>query len=79
MVQQGTPEQYFGTGTQRIVMGEPVELVQPLQAKIVEPVQVQYPQAQATTDYTPLIIGVVGVCFLGAVCFLAFLAWSWKR
>lgn len=73
MVQLGTPEQYFGS-TQQIVVAKPVE------ARIMEPVEVKYVYAQngvqPTADYTPLIIGV---CFLGTVCFLAFLAWMWKK
>lgn len=73
MVQRGSPEEYFGT-TQQVVIQEPLPLVK---AKMVEPVEVQPIQTQLqTTDHTPLVICV---CFLGTVCFLAFLAWSWKK
>lgn len=71
MPQIGTPEQYFGSPEQRIVVAEPVE------TKVIEPVRIRYVQSQLQApDYTPLIICV---CFLGTVCFLAFLAWTWKR
>ena len=76
MVQTGTPEEYFGAPPTKMVFTEPIPLPT-VEAKIVEPVEVQYPQAQLQTpDYTPLIIGV---CFLATVCFLGFLAWTWKR
>lgn len=74
MVQMGSPEEYFGSEKQQIVVTEPVE------AKITEPIEVRYVYTQngvvPTADHTPLIIGV---CFLGAICFLAFLAWTWKK
>ncbi len=79
MVQIGSPEEYFGVPQQEVVVAKPVE------AKITEPVEVRYVQSQngivpngiiPQTDYTPLIIGV---CFLGTICFLAFLAWTWKK
>lgn len=74
MVQMGTPEQYFGPAEQKVVVSE----IPPIQAKVVEPVEVRYVYSQqgAPTDYTPLIICV---CFLGTVCFLAFLAWTWGK
>lgn len=70
MVQQGTPEQYFGSPPKQILIAEPI------QAKVVEPVDVRYVQSQVPPDYTPLVICV---CFLGTVCFLAFLAWTWGK
>lgn len=71
MVQVGTPEQYFASPAREVV------IPQPIQAKIVEPVEVRYIYSQLqAADYTPLIICV---CFLGTVCFLAFLAWMWKK
>lgn len=75
MVQMGTPEQYFGLPVteSRVIIGEPVPTIP---AKVVEPIQIQYPQIQINPDYTPLIIGV---CFFGTVCFLAFLAWMWHK
>ena len=75
MVQMGTPEQYFGLPVteSRVILAEPVPTIP---TKVIEPVQVQYPQVQTSPDYTPLIIGV---CFLGTVCFLAFLAWTWGK
>lgn len=49
----------------KVAIKEPIP---PIQAKVIEPVEVQYVQPQIqTTDYTPLIIGV---CFLGTLCFL---------
>jgi len=76
MVQMGTPEQYFGLPVTeaRVILAEPVPTIS---AKVIEPVQVQYPQIQTTPpDYTPLVICV---CFLGTVCFLAFLVWTWGK
>lgn len=75
MVQQGTPEQYFGLPVteSRVVLAEPVPTIP---ARVVEPVQVQYPTVQTATDYTPLVICV---CFLGTICFLGFLAWMWHK
>lgn len=68
MVQRGSPEEYFGT-TQKaeVLITEPIP---PIQARMIEPVEVRYVQSQLQADYTPLIIGV---CFLGTVCFLALL------
>lgn len=59
MVQQGTPEQYFGSPESRVVIGEPLP---PIEARVIEPVDVRYTQLQ--TDNTPLILAI---CFLGAV------------
>lgn len=75
MVQQGTPEEYFGLPVteSRVIIGEPVPTIP---AKLVEPVQVQYPTVQTAPDYTPLVICV---CFLGTICFLGFLAWTWHK
>jgi len=78
MVQQGTPEQYFGLPVteSRVIIGEPIPT---FPTKVVEPVEVKYAQLQTTPDYMPLVIGV---CFLGTVCFLgflAFLAWTWEK
>lgn len=69
MVKRGNPEEYFGA-TQRaeVLITEPIP---PIQAKMIEPVEVRYVQSQLQADYTPLIIGV---CFIGTICFLAFLA-----
>lgn len=79
MPQMGTPEEYFGTTEQTYVVAQPVDtkVVAPVTvSEVVQPVRFQ-PQAQLqTADYTPLIIGV---CFLGTICFLAFLAWTWKK
>lgn len=55
MVQTGTPEQYFG-------YVQPIATPQPIEAKVVEPVEVKYARAQI--DNTPLILAI---CFLGAV------------
>lgn len=72
MVHIGTPEQYYGEEPdypgKKVVVGRPVEV-----KRILEPVRYIY--AQDSTDHTPLIIGV---CFLGAICFLGFLAWLVK-
>jgi len=71
MPQIGTPEQYFGTPTSRIAITEPIE------AKILEPVNFRYVNSELQTqDYTPLIIGVIGlvsvigliVLGLGLIC-----------
>jgi len=58
--QIGTPEQYFGSPPQEVVTSQPIQAT--VEARMVEPVEVKYAQAQ--TDQTPLIIAI---CFLGAV------------
>ena len=71
MVQTGTPEEYFGSPAKHVV------IPQPIQAKVIEPIDIRYVYTQEpNADYTPLIICV---CFLGTICFLAFLAWTWKK
>lgn len=59
MVQIGTPEQYFTVPPMKISIQEPIP---PIEARVVEPVDVRYAQAQI--DQTPLILAI---CFLGAV------------
>lgn len=70
MVQIGTPEQYFGEDVRyrgkKVLVGEPIEV-----RRIVEPVT----YIQDSVDNTPLILGV---CFFGTICFLAFLVWMTK-
>lgn len=73
MVQVGTPGQYFGSPKEKTE----VVIQEPIQAKVIEPVEVRYVYSQqGGADYTPLIIGV---CFLATICFLGFLAWMWKK
>ena len=77
MVQIATPEQYFGSPVQEIAIREPIQAIfpEPVPTKIIEPVDVRYVQGQLQTDYMPLVV----ICFLGTICFLGFLAWSWKK